>query len=221
MVPLSLRGSDSRTRFQLWPLQVQAAELWLFQCSLWTLSLSCSLHLTIMRAARQSLLPATEGLKTQRHLNLALGCPVERIVVTHCLKQRPGATAKMPQALLASSTGLLPPVLVAENVFLIFLLKANNVYNCIWSCFSKPFVSTPAMTLSDVINILTNYVTYYPEGQSRARFRLARLLAKSQAAKLDSKTVPGNLCWWFWAQHSCECSSSCSLDGASETNSSG
>lgn len=66
-------------------------------------------------------------------------------------------------------------------------------------------------------------MTYYPEGQSRTWFRLTQLLEKSQAAKLDSKTVPGNLCRWFWTQHSCErkCSSSCSLDGASETNSTG
>lgn len=63
-------------------------------------------------------------------------------------------------------------------------------------------------------------MTYYPEGQSRAWFRLAQLLEKSQVAKLDSKTVPGNLCRRFWTQHSCvcECSSSCSLDRASETN---
>lgn len=66
-------------------------------------------------------------------------------------------------------------------------------------------------------------MTYYPEGQSRAWFRLAQLFEKSQAAKLDSETVPGNLCRRFWTQHSCEreCGSSCSLDGASETNSTG
>lgn len=65
-------------------------------------------------------------------------------------------------------------------------------------------------------------MTYYPEGQSRARFRLTQLLEKSQAAKLDSKAIPGKMCRQFWAQHSCESErcSSCGSDGASETDSS-
>lgn len=191
---------------------------------------SCSPRLTLMRATGQRLLPAAEGLRNTASPNLAQGCPAEKMLVTHCLEQRPGVAVKMPKAFLALSTGSLSPVQATEGCFLffsfffpLFLLKANKAYNCIWSCFSKPFVSTPATTLSDIINVLTNYVTYYPEGQSRAWFQLAQLLEKSQAAKLDSKTVPGNLCWWFWTQHSCECEcgSSCSLDGASETNSSG
>lgn len=42
--------------------------------------------------------------------NLAEGCPEEKTLITHCLKQWPGAAVKMPKAFLALSTGSFPPV---------------------------------------------------------------------------------------------------------------
>lgn len=40
--------------------------------------------------------------------NLAEGYPEEKMLITHCLKQWPGAAVKMPKAFLALSTGSLP-----------------------------------------------------------------------------------------------------------------
>lgn len=41
LTPLSPRGSDNRLGFQGWSLAVQAAELWLFQCSRGSVAFGC------------------------------------------------------------------------------------------------------------------------------------------------------------------------------------
>lgn len=70
-----------------------------------------------MKATGQRLLPAAEGLRNTASPNLAQGCPAEKMLVTHCLEQRPGAAVKMPKAFLALSTGSLPPVQATEIYF--------------------------------------------------------------------------------------------------------
>lgn len=113
--------------------------------------------LTLMRAMGQRVLPAPEGVGNLAAPNLAHGCPMEKMLVTHCWKQWLGAVLKMPRAFLVPSTGSLPPVSATEEgIFSLFFLKASKAYNFIWNCFSKPFVSTPATTLSDIISVLTN-----------------------------------------------------------------
>lgn len=67
------------------------------------------------------MLPAAEGVGNPASSNLAQGCPEEKMLVTHCLKQRPGAAVKMPKAFLAPSAGSLPPVPATEVVCFFFL----------------------------------------------------------------------------------------------------